>query len=322
MLGPLRSLRRSRLRRQALLRPGAPALYPVPPKADVWAMDQGLKALDSFADTHAPTPLDDERPIFIAAVGWRVGSTLLQRVCCSDPSAIVWGEVLGNMGIINRISEAICIARPGGWPFPGMWMDPSDGRAGDGVKLADDFIANLYPPSNHLREGLQQLLFTWLGEPARKLGFQRWGLKEVRLSAVDALFLRWLFPNAIFLPLIRHPFKAYQSCRAMGGDTWVEPRTNSPHAFAEHWNRLALSWVEGESLISAPVIRYEELISGAFDFSRLAGRLDLKLRPEQVVSRKAGASPEKDKYVLDRSTRSIIRRIAGKGMDAYGYLSS
>lgn len=305
---------------QAVLRPGTPALYPFPPNAGLEAMNAGLVALEAhLGSDSAPGTLDDERPIFIAAVGWRVGSTLLQRLCCSDKSAIVWGEVLGNMGIINRLSEAICIARPGGWPFPDMWLQHQRDGQGKKEDLSGEFIANLYPSSSWFREGLQRFLFQWLGEPARQLGFRRWGLKETRLSATDALFLRWLFPNAVFLPIVRHPFKAYQSCLAAGGDSWVEPRANNPKSFAQHWNRLAMSWVQGKTYISAPMIRYEELISSDFDFGALSERVDLEIQPDGVLSRKAGASPHKERYPLSRRTRSVIRREARKGMEALGY---
>ena len=159
----LKDLRRSVHLRQAMLRPGTPALYPVPPSAGVDAMREGLMALEAFAGPKRKTPLDDESPIFIAGVGWRVGSTLLQRLCCSDKKAIVWGEVLGNMGIINLVSEAICIAKTDAWPFPEMWLEDRDLGGENKEKLSDQFIANLYPSAGHLREGLQQLLFRWLG---------------------------------------------------------------------------------------------------------------------------------------------------------------
>jgi hypothetical protein len=319
MLRLFKGLKKSVYRRQAMLRPDTPALYPVPPSADVHAMSEGLRALEAFADPQTKTSLDDECPIVIAGVGWRVGSTLLQRLCCSDRRAIVWGEVLGNMGLINRISEAICIAKPDAWPFPDMWLKHRDFVGKKKETLADEFIANLYPSAGYLREGLQQFMFGWLGEPARALGFKRWGLKETRLSAADALFLRWLFPKAVFLPLIRHPFDAYQSCQAMGGDFWIEPRTNSPERFAEHWNRLAMSWVEGETHISVPVIRYEDLVSGDYDFGGLRTRLDLDIQPDTVMSKKAGASPHKERFPLNKKTMSLIRRVARKGMEAYCY---
>jgi hypothetical protein len=314
-----RAARKEAESRQAVLHPGAAALYPVPPKADVAAMARGLAAMDRYAGAGADAPLDQESPIFIAGVGWRVGSTLLQRLCCSDKSAVIWGEVLGNMGLLNRISEAFCIARPDGWPFEDMWLEQGARGQEQTETLSDEFIANLYPASSHLREGLQQLVYRWLGEPARKLGFERWGLKETRLSAADALFLRWLFPKAVFLPLVRDPFDAYQSCRAAGGDHWIEPRTNTPERFAEHWNRLAMSWVDGKDQISERVIRYEDLVAGDFDFDELTQRTGLAISPKEVMSRKAGASKRKDLFRLSRRHRSVIRRIAGDGMRAFGY---
>ena len=49
----------------------------------------------------------------------------------------------------------------------------------------------------------------WLAAPARKRGFARWGVKEVRWSGAHGLVLRWLYPKAHFLLIVRDPVSAY-----------------------------------------------------------------------------------------------------------------
>jgi hypothetical protein len=48
-----------------------------------------IAALDSQGALLGKTP--DDQPIFVCAVGWRSGSTLLQRLLMTDPSVLVWG---------------------------------------------------------------------------------------------------------------------------------------------------------------------------------------------------------------------------------------
>jgi hypothetical protein len=305
------------LRPQAVLREGQTFLYPVPPDATFERTKAGLAAFDAAGAMNGPSELDDEAPIFVCGVGWRVGSTLLQRICCTDPSLILWGEPLGNMGLISRITEAICIAQPGSWPFREMWLNPQDVSV-DRAKLHRDFVANLYPPAEHFRASFQHWLHRWLGEPARALGFRRWGLKATRISASDALFLRWLFPRAVFLPIIRHPIAAYRSLKAAEGDLWIEPRTQRADLFAAHWNRLAISWIKARGQLPFTMVRFEDLAAGRVDTSALTRETGLKLEPEKALAVRSGGSSARGGQ-LARETEALICRVARNGMREYGY---
>lgn len=309
-------LLRTFLTPQAIVRGGPPHLYAIPPDASVDRMKAGLAALDAVGGSDTTSQLDDEGPIFICAVGWRVGSTLLQRICCTDERALIWGEPLGNMSVIPRIAEAICIAKPEAWPFQTMWLNEEE-IFDDKEKLYREFIANFYPPAKHFRASLQQWVYRWLGESAKRLGFKRWGLKETRLSASDALFVRWLFPRAVFLPIIRDPIDAYRSCQGAGGDRWVEPRTGNAEFFAAHWNRLAMSWIDADGEFPLTMTKFEDLVSGQCDFSAFKRETGLDIDPEKAIMTKSGASTPK--VSLSRRTEVLIRRVARSGMRAYGY---
>ena len=45
------------------------------------------------------------QPIFIFAAIWRSGSTLLQRLLCSDPSLILWGEPYTDTDLLPRLAR-------------------------------------------------------------------------------------------------------------------------------------------------------------------------------------------------------------------------
>jgi len=294
------------------------SVYSTPPAVDVSRVREALAVLDAEGASETPTALDEERPVFILGVGWRVGSTLLQRICCTDRSLLIWGEPLGNMGIINRITEAICIIRSKGWPFQEYWLSKDRIMDLNKAFLYTEFIANLYPAAKNFRLSLQQWVYHWLGQPALDLGFTRWGLKETRLAACDALLLNWLFPKAAFLPIIRHPVNSYRSCKDAGGQNWVEPRTNNPISFSKHWNRLAMSWLNVDDSFPFIMIKYEELISGKFNFTKIKEITNLDVRPELALSVKAGSTTAATNSVSDKESR-ILYRSTREGMKVYNY---
>jgi hypothetical protein len=250
--------------------------------------------------------------VFVLGTGWRTGSTLLQRVLVTDAELMMWGEPLGRMALLPRLAEMLSAADDR-WPRPGSFALPEDLRA-----LATTWIANLYPAGGDLRRGLRALLDSWLAEPARRLGFARWGVKEVRLGAAEACVLRWLYPGAGFVVLLRHPFDAYRSARTWRlYSRWPDETVNCAVAFARHWNHLALSWTRSAIGLDPLVVRYEDLVSGAFDFERLERFLGLRLAPQRALSVRPGVN--RVSRELSRCERRLVLREAATGMEAFGY---
>ena len=68
-------------------------------------VETGLRALDDAARI-ASTPPDDD-PIFVCAIGWRCGSTLLQRILMTDPRVFIWGEPLDRLGLLSRLTDMV-----------------------------------------------------------------------------------------------------------------------------------------------------------------------------------------------------------------------
>jgi Sulfotransferase family len=88
----------------------------------------------------------------------------------------------------------------------------------------------------------------WLGRPARERGFTRWGFKEVRLGAAEAMLLHWIYPKAKFVLLSRNPYDCYRSLSDSGWHhvyyTRPDIRVDSAAGLARHWNRIVISWSE------------------------------------------------------------------------------
>ena len=52
-----------------------------------------------------PMPSANE-PVFMLTSIWRSGSTLIQRLLCSDPQIYIWGEPYGDAGIVPHLFQS------------------------------------------------------------------------------------------------------------------------------------------------------------------------------------------------------------------------
>lgn len=272
-----------------------------------------LKELSTRAHSlqFEPERHDDEAPIFILATGWRTGSTLLQRICMSDPKALVYGEPLGRASIIPRLTAALASVTTS-FPRPNWELGQVE------WDFLTSFPANLYPPLADLREAMREMFLRWLAVPARERGYEHWGVKEVRLSAGDACLVRWLFPKAKLLVLTRHPNAVFASSRDFNyWYRWPDLPVDGGMGVVEHWNRIAESWAELPHDWGHRLIRYEELTSGEFDFRELERYLGIELNEDQALGAVTGGS--RGKKSLTFKERAAILGVARAGMKVMGY---
>jgi len=242
-----------------------------------------MSNLDRFdARCDVPPCPPGNAPLFVLSAGWRSGSTLLQRLLCSTREALIWGEPYGRAGLIPAMARSALVLRDD-WPAASCFAPRS---------LPDDlenrWIANLYPPASAFKSSFRVQLDTLFAEPAASRGYPRWGLKEVRFHAVDARFLKWIYPDARFFFLIRNPWDAWASAR--GGlwyTRWPNGKITNATTFATHWLNLTKSFLQWND-DSGFLLRYEDLIVSGTDLSPLARHgglfeidrsvLDVKLR--------------------------------------------
>lgn len=266
-----------------------------------------------IAESHAA---DTEAPIFVLASGWRKGSTLLQRILVTDPGVLLWGEPLGDVALVTKVAEMLSQVPT----FSRLNGRAIDGKP-DASQLATSWIANLCPQGEDLRSALRTLFDRWLGNPALRSGFVRWGFKEVRLSAAEAIVLRWLYPAAKFLLLTRHPFDSYRSLADSGWNQIYYRRPDlqidSAADFARHWNRLTLSWSELPADFPCVRIKYEDLINGGVNFRELESWLGIKLAESIALSAVVGRTASRPH--LSWYERWIISSEAAQGMQMLGY---
>jgi hypothetical protein len=259
-------------------------------------------------------------PIFLLSAGWRSGSTLLQRLIMSDSRVLLWGEPFDECGVIQAMAATVRAFRSG-WP-PADYYLAHHANAKPG-ELADDWIANLFPAPADLRRGHRAFFEATFAEPARRAGASRWGIKEVRLTAEHAQYVKWLYPDARFLFLYRNPLDAYQSYCRYGRnwyDTWPGSPVFTPTAFGTHWRKLTESFLNEEQALGALLVRYEDLVKGPEDLlQRIEHYLDVRL-DRSVLGKKVGSSERGGRQALvSRLEKSLLRRAVSPCAQNLGY---
>lgn len=281
--------------------------------ADVMVLRQALRQLEG----ESPDGPGEEQPVFLLGTGWRTGSTLLQRILVTDPSLLLWGEPLGRMALIPRLTRMLCCLS-GEWPPDRYWVD----RIERADALPVSAIANLFPPGATLRTALQAFFRIWLAEPARARGYARWGLKEVRWGPAEALLLQWLFPKATFVVITRNPLDAYRSATGFQEHwrlyaQWPDGRIDSAAGFAAHWNRLAVAWHSPPAELTTVGVRFEDLTAEGFDFRTLERQLGVRINEAQALGVKVQST--RDRGHLDWHEKLIIERVAADGLRLWRY---
>jgi Sulfotransferase family len=283
---------------------------------EVEQLAQSLAVLDRQTPAISPAAMQAENPIFLLSTGWRTGSTLLQRILMTDSRLLLWGEPFGEMTIVPRIAAMMArLLSPANLM---NWKSQPDPKSS---VLPTSWIAILYPPAENLRFALRNLFDSWLGASARQYNFTRWGFKEVRLGALEATFLHWLYPAAKFVIISRHPFDAYRSLADAGWKQvyyrYPDVPIESATSFARHWNRLAVSWSHLPPAFPARHIRYEDLIGRKVDFRSLEAWLGIEIRENVALSVAVGATARKSP--LGWLHRWLVTREAAPGLRALGY---
>lgn len=218
-------------------------------------------------------------PIFIFASGQRCGSTLLQRLLCSHPQVLIWGE---HDGVLNKVFA--------GFDRLLEWKTMFDHQFKLYLKEGyNNFIPNMNPPCKHMMYAKEQMIRNIWEVPAQELGKPVWGFKEVLYGADIAFALRELFPNTRIIHLSRNIFECFISLRHEEQippvdqphvpleQVWTRERTIE---FINAWTNVNSSMLETPGLTEDWVFRlkYETLVGDKVGtMSQLANWLGLDI---------------------------------------------
>jgi hypothetical protein len=261
-------------------------------------------------------PHCDAAPVFVLAAGWRSGSTLLQRLLF--PECFVWGEPLGHALPVAGLSEPLRAITPH-WPQPHFFYqgEPPD-------RLAERFVANLYPSMADWVRAQQAWFREWLERPALAAGSPRWGLKEVRLTIDDARYLHWLFPRAKFLFLHRNPFDAWRSfvARRNLGWKWFYRWPDQPltvELYGRLWREQVSGFVAGHDDVGGLLVRYDDLVAGRLD--PIQDYLGFPLNWKALELNPSDAGPRQSADLSADEHDALLREV-GDWAERLGYLET
>lgn len=258
-----------------------------------------------------PPEATNARPIFVFSVGWRSGSTALQRLLMSSKQAIIWGEPYESEGVYQGMAEALRAAAhtPGDKNSFEKDLESVD-------SLADKWVATYVPPIADLVEAHRAFLLRFLGNRPEYADL-RWGMKTVRLTPEYASYFKLLFPASDIIILMRNPYDAYASFH---GRRWLrrapDDYVHSPQDFARHWVECAASAHAIAESTGALVLRYEDL--GTDETARAVQQATgLDVDPS-TLKRKVG-STAKTYATLPSKHRRQFERTLGDYAQEQGY---
>lgn len=284
-------------------------------RAAIRAAPNAYKGIDAIGKA-CPNDDYDEAPIFVFSAGWRSGSTLLQRLLMSGGEAVIWGEPYDRSQLVQQLARTLA-PHAGDWPPQNFFMP--EGKGID--ELSGEWIAAMYPPLSALREGHRALFHAMFASPAKARGAKRWGIKEVRWGLNEAAYLKWLFPQAKFIFLHRHPFRAYVSYNSMGRhwyDEWPDRPVFTPTAFGRHWKKLVSEFREAVSLTNGIVLSYEDLVAGKVDAEALQRYLQLRVDFGTLSTKVRGGNRDRK---VSRLESILLHMALGRTPAANGYRS-
>jgi hypothetical protein len=223
----------------------------------------------------------------------------------------MWGEPFEDLAVVHRLARTVELFSP-----DSAHLKYSIDQLGG--SLSNEWVANLNPGLGPVRRAHREFFEQLLAVPARERGYPRWGSKWVRLTAGHAYYLRWIYPSAKFVFLVRHPL---HSLRSYGGRRWfyVRPDMQVTYAwqFLDHWTRLAGAFITEHQALGATLIRYEDIVSGDETVQALSQFLDVQI-DRGVLQNRIGASGS-SKEPIGRVGRFFLSRQAGDLCERFGY---
>ena len=238
----------------------------------------------------------DLDPIIVTSPTIRSGTTLLQRLLCSSPDALIYGEECGKD---LELFLQIYVSKLSFYTHARGSFDASLHRVLDGD--VNDWILDLMPDADGYLAALGQACFAGLAycrDYAARAGRTVWGVKYPGWRPHVISLLRRTLPRARFVVIHRDIAGCLRSAKARGSVTSEQ----EARAFCNDW-RVNLSFMLGmRGDPAALVVSYADLVG---EPERTIGVIEgftgaRGMRPE-VLQHKINAWVDADGKTANRS---------------------
>jgi hypothetical protein len=192
--------------------------------------------------------------LVVLGCGQRCGSTLVQRLLCSHPEVMIWGEHDGQLASIMKVAEQL-----------EFWAQTYGAVARNELSAYGyhGFIANLTPESDRVGAAVRAFVDTLFAAPASELGRPVWGFKEVRYGLTEIQSLARIFAGIRVVVVVRDPRDVLCSLNDWEHHPgWTRRDTEKSLGY---WRSVAASFADGvvdhdlcDRVLS---VRYEDLVA-------------------------------------------------------------
>jgi len=214
----------------------------------------------------------NKQPIFILGLP-RSGTTLLQRILNSYDDVLIWGEHHGFLGPVAKAYYWVLEGRPWDTSSHLMAQPRVDWRSlsADKTNTSYQLWMNWFR-GEEWKESFERFMDT-LFLPQGLPGKRFWGFKEVSYDGDGRVieFLKTLYPNAIFVFVIRNGFNVLASHWKTRVGSGMRTDLRACRELCARWktqNKHFWQWHRSEKIRSF-WISYEELIQGKGEVNSL-----------------------------------------------------
>jgi len=186
--------------------------------------------------------------LVISAVTQRTGSTLLQRIFNARKKTLIWGEHGGVISHFAEIERLTCRFS--------KFSEKEKRAYFNSNKPYQQWTANMTPDLNYAQNAIIKSLSIYLEELYKQKLSEHdvIGFKEVRYGRKELELLDNVFPNIIFILLVRNPVSTYES-------TYDSFLNKSLGKFIKQWNGRIEDYFELINKQNYKMFRFEDIIS-------------------------------------------------------------
>jgi len=260
---------------------------------------QSIRQVLSALDQHTTSKFShsNEEPTFILSVGY--GTDTNYFLNCIDPDAHIWRGSHDRIGVLDNLAQTI------------------RGVTNDWPPKSED-NPNSTPDVNSLCRATESYINALFRSSKPQSETDSWGFTTHNANSDHAFLLRWLYPKAKMVILVRNPhdaFRAYLQSGELQYASWPSSPINSVETFAAHWNSLAYSLYVAADELKAKIIRYEDIVRADYDWSPIEVFLECDIK------RSTPDATTTDKLVGKEylAKRSQLQTIVARTAELIGY---